>query len=87
MPRLTETRALRAKLPAKNDRYEMCSEVKGAAVRLTAAGSRTYGIRKKLADGTRPFIGVGIVGVDPFEGPPATPGALDLIKIRTRGYS
>ncbi|WP_419696750.1 tyrosine-type recombinase/integrase [Mesorhizobium muleiense] len=50
-------------------------------MRLTAAGARTYGIRKKLADGTRPFIRVGTVGIDSFEGPPDAPGALDLIKV------
>src|SRR5262245_6648633 len=76
MPRLTETRAARTKLPEKGQTFEWCSEVRGFGVRLTSK-ARSYIVQ--LRQGGREFrLTLGAVGVLPFEGPPNRPGARDL---------
>lgn len=77
MPRLTETRALRAKLPKRGQKFDWCSEVKGFGARITAAGARSYVVQCQWGD-KEPRITLGPVGVLPFEGPPKAPGALDF---------
>jgi integrase len=77
MPRLTETRAKRAKLPEKGLKIDWCSEIKTFGARYTP-GSRTWVVQPRCADGTRPMIALGPVGTLPFEGPPDAPGAKDL---------
>ena len=77
MPRLTETRAVRAPLPSKQkrERTEWCSEVIGFGARILATGVRSYTV---MPPG-HSRITLGRVGVLPFEGPmPDHPGARDL---------
>jgi integrase len=73
---MTETRALRLKLPESGQTFEWCSEVKGFGVRCTAT-TRTYIVQPRY-NGRKPRIPLGTVGVTPFEGPPKAPGARDL---------
>ncbi|QIG50386.1 site-specific integrase [Nordella sp. HKS 07] len=77
MPRLTETRALRAKLPKKGTKFDWCSEVRTFGARYTP-GSRTWVVYPRCTNGIRVMIALGAVGVLPFEGPPHRPGARDL---------
>ena len=44
MPRLTDTRALRASLPKPPEKYsyEWCSEILGFGARIMASGVRSY---------------------------------------------
>jgi integrase len=79
MPRLTETRALRATLPQSGQAFVRCSEVRGFAVRLLASGVRSW-IVKPSFQGKRRSITLGRVSVMPFEGPPDHPGAVDLAR-------
>src|SRR5262245_29734096 len=76
MARLTETRALRAPLPPKQqrERTEWCSEVIGFGARILNSGIRSYIV---MPPG-QSRITLGRVGVLPFEGPPDAPGARDL---------
>ena len=77
MPRLTETRVLRRKLPAPGKQtFDWCSEVKGFGARYTS-GSRSYIVQLRH-NGRRPRLTLGPVGAMPFEGPPHAPGARDL---------
>ena len=76
MPRLTETRALRIKLPQDGQIFEWCSEVKGFGVRCTAT-TRSYIVQPRH-NGQKLRLNLGTVGVTPFEGPPQAPGARDL---------
>lgn len=76
MAKLTETRALRAKLPEKGQAFEWCSEVKGFGVRLTP-GARSYIVQGRR-NGEKFRLTLGPVGTFPFEGPPHAPGARDL---------
>lgn len=76
MPRLTETRAERTKLPEKGQAFEWCSEVKGFGVRLTP-GARSYIVQGRH-NGEKFRLTLGPVGTFPFEGPPHAPGARDL---------
>src|SRR5262245_16491393 len=77
MPRLTESRAQRAKLPEHGQRFEWCSEVRGFGVRLTAGGARTYVVQLTYGQ-KEPRITLGRVGTLAFEGPSHAPGARDL---------
>ena len=74
MPRLTETRALRAPLPSDGQRFFWCSEIKGLGVRLTP-GSRVWIVQPTCQGGKRPRITLGRVGVLPFEAPEGEPSA------------
>lgn len=80
--RLTETRALRAKLADEGQYFEWCSEIKGFGVRLTPAG-RNY-IVQVGSGNEKKRLNLGRVGVLPFEsivnarGETITPGARDL---------
>ena len=76
MPRMTETRAARLKLPQDGQTFAWCSEVKGFGVRCTAT-TRAYIVQPRYND-RKPRINLGTVGVMPFEGPPNAPGARDL---------
>ncbi len=76
MPRLTQTRAERIKLPDTGAAFEFCSEVKGFGVRLTPGG-RSYIVQLRH-NGKKLRLTLGAVGVVPFEGPPQRPGARDL---------
>ena len=76
MARLTETRAIRAKLPEQGQTFLRCTEVVGFAVRLTP-GARTYVVHVQYA-GKKMRLSLGPVGTLPFEGPPEKPGARDL---------
>jgi integrase len=80
MPKLTEARALRHKLPPPGEQeFLWCSEVKGFAARLTS-GSRSYIVQPHY-QGRKPRLTLGPVGVTPFIGTPAAPGARDLALI------
>ena len=76
MPRMTETRASRLKLPQDGQIFEWCTEVKGFGVRCTAT-TRSYIVQPRY-NGQKLRINLGTVGVTPFEGPPKAPGARDL---------
>jgi integrase len=76
LPRLTETRARRAKLPRSGQAFEWCSEVIGFGLRLTPT-KRSYIVQTRYLD-EEPRITLGRVGVLPCEGPPDRPGARDL---------
>jgi integrase len=76
MPRMTETRALRAKLPQAGQTFEWCSEVKGLGVRCTRT-ARSYIVQVRY-NGKKLRLNLGAVGVMPFEGPQSAPGARDL---------
>ena len=76
MPRMTETRASRLKLPQDGQTFEWCSEVQGFGIRCTAT-TRTYIVQPRY-NGQKLRINLGTVGVTPFEGPPKAPGARDL---------
>jgi integrase len=80
MPRLTETRALRAKLPETGQAFEWCSEVGGFGCRLLASGQRSWVVQTRYGGKTH-RITLGKVGVLPFEGPEDKPGAVDLARI------
>jgi integrase len=77
MPRLTETRALRATLPRKGQVIQRCSEIVGFGCRLTSKGARSWIVQCRL-NGQELRITLGAVGTLPFEGPPNKPGARDL---------
>jgi integrase len=76
MPRMTETRASRIKLPQHGQTFEWCSEVKGFGVRCTAT-ARAYIVQPRY-NGQKLRLNLGTVGITPFEGPPKAPGARDL---------
>jgi integrase len=76
LPRLTETRARRAKLPRSGQTFEWCSEVIGFGLRLTPR-VRSYIVQTRYLE-EEPRITLGRVGVLPCEGPPERPGARDL---------
>ncbi len=79
MPRLTETRALRSKLPTEEEREknERCSELTGFAAPILFTGHRSYTVTPR----GHSRITIGKVGVFPFEGPADAPGARDLALI------
>src|SRR5215218_9031780 len=77
MPRLTETRAARAPLPASGQSFLWCSEVRGFGCRLTP-GARSWIVQVRKPDGSKKRITLGAVGTLPVEGPPDAPGARDL---------
>jgi integrase len=77
MPRLTETRAARALLPASGQIFLWCSEVKGFGCRLTP-GARSWIVQVRQLDGSKKRITLGAVGTLSVEGPPDAPGARDL---------
>jgi integrase len=76
MPRMTESRAARIKLPQDGQTFAWCSEVKGFGVRCTAT-TRSYIVQPRH-NGQKLRINLGTVAVMPFEGPPNSPGARDL---------
>jgi integrase len=80
MPRLTETRALRAKLPESGQSFEWCSEVAGFGCRLLASGVRSW-VAQLRYQGKVHRITLGKLGTLPFEGPPDHPGAVDLARV------
>src|SRR5215204_6582239 len=77
MPRLTQTRAERAPLPASGQSFLWCSEVRGFGCRLTP-GARSWIVQVRKPDGSKKRITLGAVGTLPVEGPPDAPGARDL---------
>jgi integrase len=79
LPRLTETRALRATLPESGQRFLWCSEIRGFGCRLLSTGVRSWVVQVRHR-GKSPRITLGKVGVLPFEGPPDHPGAVDLAR-------
>jgi integrase len=76
MPRMTETRALRARLPQDGQIFAWCSEVRGFGIRCTAT-TRSYIVQPRY-NGQKLRLNLGTVGVTAFEGPPHAPGARDL---------
>src|SRR3954468_112579 len=76
MPRLTESRARRAKLPESGQEFIWCSEVKGFGIRLTP-GARSYVVQCRFGE-KQLRLTLGPAGTLPFEGPHHAPGALDL---------
>jgi hypothetical protein len=76
MTRLTESRAVRAKLPQSGQQFMWCSEIAGFGVRLTP-GSRSWIIQCRVHDKSIRLT-LGHVGTLPFEGPPRSPGTRDL---------
>jgi integrase len=79
LPRLTETRALRATLPRSGQAFIWCSEVRGFGCRLLATGVRSWVVQVRY-QGKAKRITLGPVGTLAFEGPPDSPGALDLAR-------
>src|SRR5262249_7767031 len=79
MPRLTETRVLRAKLPRSGQDFLWCSEVSGFGARLLPSGIRSWVVQCRYQRKVH-RITLGKVGVLPFEGPPDQPGAVDLAR-------
>ena len=77
MPRLTETRAARAPLPASGQTFLWCSEVRGFGCRLTP-GARSWIVQVRQPDGSKKRMTLGSVGTLPVEGPASAPGARDL---------
>ena len=69
MPRLTETRALRATLPEDEQSFLWCSEIRGFGCRLLATGVRSWVVQPRIS-GKSKRITLGPVGTLPFEGPP-----------------
>src|SRR5262245_46876666 len=80
MPRLTETRATRAKLPETGQAFEWCSEIGGFGCRLLASGVRSWVVQLRYG-GKVHRITLGKISTLPFEGPPDHPGAVDLARI------
>ena len=79
MPRLTETRALRATLPQTGQRLIWCSEIIGLGVRLLPTGVRSWIVRVTYL-GKQHRLTLGPVGTLSFETPDGC-GAADLAKI------
>ena len=79
MPRLTETRALREKLPHAGQRLIWCSEITGFGCRIMPSGVRTWIVQCRL-HGKEKRITLGPVGTLAFEGPAHAPGAVDLAR-------
>ena len=80
MPRLTETRAIRASVPDTGQKFIWCSEVRGFACRITAGGVRTWIVQLRYQGKSRRLT-LGRVQTLAFEGPPDRPGAVDLAKV------
>ena len=75
MPRMTETRAARLKLPQSGQTFAWCSEVKNFGVRCTPT-TRTYIVQPRF-NGKKLRIPLGAVGIMPFETPDRS-GARDM---------
>jgi integrase len=80
MPRLTETRALRATLPHTGQALIWCSEIRGFGCRIMPTGVRAWFVQLRHHSSSMRLT-LGRVGTLPFEGPPDRPGATDLAKI------
>ena len=80
MPRLTETRASRTRLPPDGQLFIWCSEISGFGCRILPSGVRSWIVQLRY-QGKSYRITLGPVGVLPFEGPEHAPGASDLAKI------
>jgi integrase len=80
MSRLTETRALRTTLPQTGQLLIWCSEISGFGCRLLPSGVRSWIVQLRYLGRTHRLT-LGPVGVLPFEGPPSTPGAVDLARL------
>src|SRR5262245_3417398 len=80
MPRLTETRAMRATLPQAGQAFVWCSEIRGFGCRLLSTGVRSWVVQCR-AGGKAKRITLGPVGTLAFEGPRDNPGAADLARI------
>jgi integrase len=79
MPRLTETRVLREKLPRDGQKLIWCSEITGFGCRIMSSGVRSWFVQCRLHS-KEIRITLGPVGVLPFEGPTHAPGAADLAR-------
>jgi site-specific recombinase XerD len=78
LPRLTEARALKHKLPPPGvHKFIWDNQVRGFAARITSGGSRSY-IVQTYHRGRKVRLTIGAVGVMPFIGKPGEPGAKDL---------
>ena len=81
MPRLTETRALRATLPQTGQRLIWCSEIIGLGVRLLPTGVRSWIVRVTYL-GKQHRLTLGPVGTLSFERPPTAVARLILPRSR-----